>query len=122
MLPTIVWAGRNDLHQGRRTGVSALLPPQHAHAVRLAVAGVNRAVRVDENAVQARHLAGQRVAVGPVAFFAGAGDEFEIARLRVDHSYRVAFGVGEPGVAGGVDGDPFRTFERRQLRGSAVAG
>ncbi len=90
--------------------------------MRLAVADEDAAVFVDEDAVEACHFALERVAVGSVAFFAGAGDEFEVAGFGVDHSDGMAFGVGEEDVSVGVDGDAFGAFEGGGAGGASVAG
>ena len=72
--------------------------------------------------MQAVHGALQGIAVGAVAFRAGAGNQFDAAGGDVDHPHGVAFGVGEPDVAGGVEGDAFRVAQLRFLRRAAVAG
>lgn len=90
--------------------------------MRFAVADEDAAVFVDEDAVESRHFALERVAIGAVAFFTGAGDQFEVTGFGVDHSDGMAFGVGEEDVSVRVDGDAFGAFEGGGACGAAVAG
>ncbi len=87
-----------------------------------AVADVDAAVFVGVYAVGAGHFAFERIGGGAVAFFAGAGDKFDGVGFGVDHADGVAFAVGEPDVAGGVDGDAFGAGEGGVFGGAAVAG
>lgn len=86
-----------------------------------AVADVDAAVFVGVDAVGAGHFALEGVGGGAVAFFAGAGDEFDGVGFGVDHADGVAFAVSEPDVAGGVDGDAFGARKSRLFGGAAVA-
>src|SRR5258708_7058646 len=97
------------------------LSSQDADAVILAVADEEGAVLVHEDAVRAGHLAGERVAVGAVALFAGASDDFEIAGLRVHAADRVVLHVGDEKVAGAVEANLVRQVKRRLQRRTAIA-
>jgi hypothetical protein len=90
--------------------------------VGFAVADVDATVFVGVDAVGAGHFAFEGVGGGAVAFFAGAGDEFDVAGFGVDHADGVAFAVGEPNVACGVDSDAFGAGEGGVFGGAAVAG
>ena len=94
---------------------------EDADFVGLAVADVDAAVFVGVDAVGAGHFAFEGVGGGAVAFFAGAGDEFDVAGFGVDHADGVAFAVGEPDVALCVDGDAFGAGEGGVFGGAAVA-
>ena len=87
-----------------------------------AVADIDAAVFVGVDAVGAGHFAFEGVGGGAVAFFAGAGDEFDVAGFGVDHADGVAFAVGEPDVALCVDGDAFGAGEGGFFGGAAVSG
>ena len=96
--------------------------PEDAHLVCFAVADEDGAVGIDKDAVKPRHRTEEGVAVGAIALLTGAGYQLEVAGGLVDFADRVAFGVGEPGVAGPVEGDALWAFECGGLCGGAVAG
>src|SRR3954468_3080467 len=71
----------------------------------------------------AGQLALERVAVGPVALLAGAGDLGDGAGGEVDRANRVGFGVGEVEALGvGGEGEALGAGEGGELRGAVVAG
>jgi hypothetical protein len=96
--------------EGWRPEGVGLFAAENADLVGLAVANVDAAIGVGEDAVGAGHSALEGIGGG-----AGAGDEFDGAGFGVDHADGVALAVGEPDVAGGIDGDALGAGHSQQL-------
>src|SRR5262245_4945988 len=94
--------------------------PNHSHAVRFAVADEDRAVAVNEDAVRTRHLARQRIAIRSVSFGAGSRDQFNCLFANVNHSDRMAFGVGQIDIAVWRDTQTFRAGQSGQPGRAAI--
>ncbi len=94
---------------------------QQPYPVRFAVADVDHAASVDQDAVRTREAARQGVAGRSVAALAGAGDGLDDACFQVDTADGVTLGVGDVEAAIRRIGDSFGTGEFRQPGGSAVS-
>lgn len=90
--------------------------------MRFAIADEDGAIGIAEDTMRAGHFAAEGIAIGAIALLIEPGDEFEVAGFRVHHADGMAFAVGEPRVAFGVDGDAFRAAERGFFGGAAIAG
>ena len=95
------------------------LRPQHPDTMVFAISDENGAVLVHENAMRPRELAGARIAIGAVAFCAGAGDEFDRA-ASIDPADCVILGIREINRAVRPDAHAFGSGERRLERRAAV--
>src|SRR5215813_13458964 len=93
----------------------------------LAVADEDDVVAIDKNSVRPGHPASQRVAIlTPVvrvaASLSRAGNQFNRHFTNINHSDRMAFGVGQINIAVWRDTQTFRAGQRGQFSRAAVAG
>src|SRR5437773_10767052 len=88
--------------------------------MRLAVADIQDAGGVHEDAVRPRHLTLKRIGFGAVATPAGADDRADDAGVEVHPADDVIFGVGDVEHAIGTKGKPLRPAELRRARLTAV--
>src|SRR5262245_47277095 len=101
---------------------ATLLNDQLPHAMVRAVADVDVAPGIDEDAVRALQPAASGADLGAVSGSAVAHERLDRSTARADHANGMVLGVGNVEVAPRPDGDSLGARKRRHLCRSTVSG
>ena len=92
----------------------------YTDSVVFAVTDVDQSTPRGEDSVRPRELALERITVRTIAALASAGNEFDLAVLKIYATNRMAFRIGEVNILVGADADAFGAGKCGLINGTVL--